>query len=89
MASTVNAEGPQLMYSDPKGMPGFEIEQEKRSGHEDSEAHDDVANDSSSERKQDGVKRVEAITQVWNKKLLIVMFILYAMLSGFSLARES
>lgn len=29
------------------------------------------------ERKQEGVKRVEAITTVWSKKLLVVMFLLY------------
>lgn len=32
--------------------------------------------DASSELKQDGVKRVEAITTVWSKELLIVMFVL-------------
>ncbi|KAI1076898.1 MFS general substrate transporter [Whalleya microplaca] len=32
--------------------------------------------DSSSEHKQEGVKQVEAITTVWSKELLIVMFIL-------------
>ncbi|XXH00126.1 hypothetical protein Hte_006468 [Hypoxylon texense] len=32
--------------------------------------------DASSELKQDGVKRVEAITTVWSKELLVVMFVL-------------
>ncbi|KAI1376563.1 MFS general substrate transporter [Hypoxylon crocopeplum] len=36
----------------------------------------DVESDTSSKHKQDGVKRVEAITTVWSKELLIVMFIL-------------
>jgi hypothetical protein len=32
--------------------------------------------DASSDRKQLGVKQVEAITTVWSKELLIVMFVL-------------
>lgn len=32
--------------------------------------------DAESARKQDGVKRVEAITTVWSRELLIAMFIL-------------
>lgn len=32
--------------------------------------------DEEAQRKQDGVKRVEAITTVWSKELLIVMFVL-------------
>lgn len=44
------------------------------------EAHDDndekPAHDPDSEHKQEGVKRVEAITTVWSKELLIVMFVL-------------
>ncbi|KAI0594285.1 major facilitator superfamily transporter [Biscogniauxia sp. FL1348] len=37
--------------------------------------------DSSSEHKQDGVKQVEAITTVWSKELMIVMFILLYLVS--------
>ncbi|KAI5925495.1 major facilitator superfamily transporter [Camillea tinctor] len=37
--------------------------------------------DTSSEHKQDGVKQVEAITTVWSKELMIVMFILLYLVS--------
>ncbi|KAI0139403.1 MFS general substrate transporter [Hypoxylon sp. NC0597] len=40
------------------------------------ELGDTPESDGSSTHKQDGVKRVEAITTVWSKELLIVMFIL-------------
>lgn len=33
------------------------------------------SDDSGSQYKQDGVKRVEAITTVWSKELMIVMFV--------------
>lgn len=41
------------------------------------EFSDDGKLDDGSERKQDGVRQVEAITTVWSKKLLVVMFCLY------------
>ncbi|KAI0377944.1 MFS general substrate transporter [Hypomontagnella monticulosa] len=42
---------------------------ELKEGHE-------TESDSSSAHKQDGVRRVEAITTVWSKELLVVMFVL-------------
>jgi hypothetical protein len=43
------------------------------------ELKDDLS-DNTSEHKQEGVKQVEAITQVWSKKLLWAMFFLYVSL---------
>lgn len=43
------------------------------------EVSDDLKSDSdsSSQLKQDGVKRVEVITTVWSKQVLMLMFVLY------------
>lgn len=56
-----------------------------REGHGDLEVNSDgkPVTDESSEFKQDGVKRVEAITTVWSKQMLIVMFFLYISTSIF------
>lgn len=45
--------------------------EETREDNDEKPVHDD-----NSEHKQEGVKRVEAITTVWSKELLIVMFVL-------------
>lgn len=42
----------------------------------DNEAHEINDDSDSTQHKQEGVKQVEAITTVFSKKLLIVMFIL-------------
>lgn len=43
------------------------------------EVSDDLKtdSDSNSQIKQDGVKRVEVITTVWSKQVLVLMFVLY------------
>ncbi|KAI0008341.1 MFS general substrate transporter [Xylariaceae sp. FL0662B] len=56
-----------------------EVAEKQFSGNHDVDAMDNNANDgndTSSNHKQEGVKQVEAITTVWSKQLLIVMFIL-------------
>lgn len=73
----VTSDGPVPAYTDAKLVNNIEIDQEKQSGHDGSEPKDDIRDDLSTEGKQDGVKRVEAITTVWSKELLLVMFILY------------
>jgi len=47
------------------------------------EINDDLKSDSdsSSAHKQDGVKKVEAVTSVWTKKTLIIMFVLLYLVS--------
>lgn len=44
------------------------------------EFSDDGKLDDGSERKQEGVRQVEAITTVWSKQMLVVMFILYVLI---------
>jgi len=44
------------------------------------EFSDDGKLDDGSERKQDGVRQVEAITTVWSKTVLVVMFCLYVLI---------
>ncbi|KAI0202429.1 MFS general substrate transporter [Astrocystis sublimbata] len=41
----------------------------------------DLSDDAASERKQDGVKNIEAVTSVFDKKTLIIMFILLYLMS--------
>jgi hypothetical protein len=41
------------------------------------EFSDDGKLDDGAERKQEGVRQVEAITTVWSKQMLAVMFLLY------------
>jgi hypothetical protein len=56
-----------------------EIYEEKTLAHKDvNEVNEDPKydSDSSSVVKQDGVKRVEAVTKVWTKKTLVIMFVL-------------
>lgn len=53
--------------------------EKKTSGDDDVKEVKDVPgieSDASSGHKQDGVKQVEAITTVWSKDLLVVMYIL-------------
>lgn len=54
------------------------IEKQRAAGHDGFDQNSDgkYEQDDSSGFKQDGVKRVEAITTVWTKQMLIVMFIL-------------
>jgi hypothetical protein len=57
--------------------PAQEIDIERKQPSDDvTELNDDLKSDSSSERKQDGVKKVEAVTSVWTKKTLWLMFVL-------------
>lgn len=78
MASTVNSLLPAPVAEVPGGITN---ELKKHSTAEKDVAVDNETNlkaeeDAESQRKQDGVKRVEAITTVWSKELLIVMFVL-------------
>lgn len=50
------------------------IEKNPISENVDGEFSDDGKLDDGSERKQAGVRQVEAITTVWSKKMLVVMF---------------
>lgn len=70
---------PQINHPTPDPVP----EQEKRVGdiekdHANNEA-DEKGSDSDSSYKQEGVRQVEAITTVWTKQVLIVMFVLYVL----------
>lgn len=58
--------------------PSVTAEIEKQLANENIDVHDDEKPQISDEdlNKQDGVKRVEAITTVWNNQVLIVMFVL-------------
>jgi hypothetical protein len=55
------------------------IQSEKHiAAHDVDEINNDLKYDSdgSSARKQEGVKKVEAVTKVWTKKTLVIMFVL-------------
>lgn len=54
------------------------VEGEKEAGTNVDEVNTDLKYDSdgSSARKQEGVKKVEAVTSVWTKKTLVIMFVL-------------
>ena len=54
------------------------VEGEKEVGNTVGEVNTDLKYDSdgSSARKQEGVKKVEAVTSVWTKKTLVIMFVL-------------
>ena len=87
MATTVSSAAPQpadinSMAPQPTAEvhPSVAHEIEKRFSHDQEmqDLHDDEKPEISDEEsnKQDGVKRVEAITAVWSKQMLIVMFVL-------------
>ncbi|KAH7013768.1 siderochrome-iron transporter MirB [Ilyonectria destructans] len=63
--------------------PSVTAEIEKQLANENIDVHDDEKPQISDEdlNKQDGVKRVEAITTVWNNQVLIVMFVLLYLVS--------
>ena len=54
------------------------VEGEKGPGNNVNEVNPDLKYDSdgSSGHKQEGVKKVEAVTSVWTKKTLVIMFVL-------------
>lgn len=56
--------------------PEIDIEKNKDASQDVAEVNDDLKSDSDSSFKQDGVKKVEAVTTVWTKKTLWIMFAL-------------
>lgn len=75
--ATITAAAPQPVGEVPASLVP-EIEKRFSRGQDVTEVDDDgkPSSDDSSEFKQEGVKQVEAITTVWSKELLIVMFVL-------------
>lgn len=56
--------------------PEIDVEKNKDASQDVAEINDDLKSDSDSSFKQDGVKKVEAVTSVWTKKTLWIMFAL-------------
>ena len=56
--------------------PEVDIEKTEKHAPNVFELNDDLKSDSDSSHKQDGVKKVEAVTTVWTKKTLWIMFAL-------------
>jgi hypothetical protein len=57
--------------------PEVDVEKRKDVTQDVTEFNDDLKSDSDFDHKQDGVKKVEAVTSVWTKKTLWIMFALY------------
>ena len=72
--ATVTAAAPQPVPE----VSAYDLEKHITGEQHATELHEDLKEnvDSSSEFKQDGVKKVEAITQVWSRKMLVATFIL-------------
>ncbi|KPM39223.1 Siderophore iron transporter mirB [Neonectria ditissima] len=82
MATTVPSMAPQPT-AEVHPSVAHDIEKRLSHDHEIQDLHDDEKPEISDQEanKQDGVKRVEAITAVWSKQMLIVMFVLLYLVS--------
>lgn len=90
MATTVNALSSTPIGEDPLHLAkeiGRDLQREVPEDLEKNNSHNQANNDEKPDlsdeeaQKQEGVKRVEAITTVWDKKILVVMFVLLYLVS--------